>query len=107
MLRDVRPVFEQSIMRMHMPCTVADSHHPVDGIGRQMEATGPVRHRHVERRCRGAFFLATVHVKVFVIGALAEQAVDRPRMAVEREDDGPVGGKDRIECRVLQPVRMC
>ena len=53
----------------------------------------------------GAFLLVAAHMNVVVAGAPVGQAVDQPRVAVEREDDRLVDREERIE--VADPDRPC
>ena len=68
-----------------------------DGVERELEAVDIVEHAHVEGRGGGAFFLVAADVKVVMIVAAIGEPVDDPGVAVEGEDDGLVGGEERVE----------
>ncbi len=78
----------------------------IDHIACQMKAVEIVHHRHVERRCGGALFFIAAHVHIVVIGAAIGQAMNEPRIAVECEDDGFIGGEDGVEIAVGETVGM-
>ncbi len=78
----------------------------VDDIHRQMEAIQIVEDRHVEWGGGRAFLLITANVQIIVIGAAVSEAMDQPRISVKREDDGLIGGEDRIEIGVGNSVGM-
>ena len=61
----------------------------------QMEAVDLILHAHIKRRGDGAFFLVAVDTQV-AVGALIGQLVYQRGIAVEREDDGLILGKQRV-----------
>src|SRR5215467_6440448 len=83
-----------------------ESRYPVDHVDDEVEPIHVVADQHVERRGRGAFLLVPAHVEVVVSGPTVGQPVDQRRIAVIGEDDRSVGGEDRVEFRIRQPVRV-
>ena len=71
-----------------------------------METVQIVQDHHVEGGRGRALLLVAAHVQVLVVGAAIGQAVDQPRVAVEREDDRPVFREEGVEVLVAQPVRV-
>src|SRR5450432_2200412 len=76
-----------------------------DGIHHEVESIEIVQHRHVEGRGDGAFLLVAAHVDVVVVGAPVSQAVNEPRISMEREDDRLVAREERVEGLVAQAMR--
>src|SRR5690348_10391120 len=84
----------------------AERRDAVDDVHHEMEPIEVVEHDHVERRGRRALFLVAAHVDVPVVRAAIREPVDEPRIAVEGEHDRLVGGEERVELAVGEPVRM-
>ena len=80
--------------------------HPVDDVDGEVVAVDAVHHAHVERRGRRPLLLVAADVDVRVVGPPVGQPVDQPRIAVVGEDHRPVGGEERVELGVGQPVRV-
>jgi hypothetical protein len=78
--------------------------HPIDHVGRQVEAVQVIEHRHVERRSRGAFLFVAAQVQVLVVGAAVGQPVNQPGIAVVGEDNRFVGGEQGVEFPVREPA---
>ena len=81
-----------------------EARHAVDHVHHQVEAVEVVEHHHVERRRGGALLLVAAHVELVVVGAPVGEAVDQPGVAVEGEDDRPVGGEEGVELGVGEAV---
>ena len=84
----------------------AEAGHPVDHVHDEVVAVHVVEHDHVERRRGRALLLVAAHVQVAVVRPPVGQPVDQPRVAVVGEDHRPVGGEERVELRVGEPVRV-
>src|SRR5262249_44638182 len=82
------------------------SRNVLNRIHGQSEAINPVLDRQLQRRIDVAFFPVTVDVEVGMVPATVSQAMDKPRISVEIENDGFVWGKEQIEISLRQPVRM-
>ncbi len=104
----VRASFEASVLHClpEVGGVCGEPRHAIDDVDDQMEAIEIVEHDHVERRRRRPFFLVSAHVEVAMVRAPIREAMYEPRIAVVREDDGPVFGEERVERGIGQPVRM-
>src|SRR5437667_8203594 len=80
--------------------------HPIDDVDGQAEAVDLVLDGQVERGVDVALLLVAPHVEILVVRGSIGQAVDEPAIAVEVEDDRPVGGEQAVEVAVRQAVRM-
>ena len=80
--------------------------HAANGIEREPEAIHAIEHDHIERRGRRSLFDIAADVNVAVIAPAIREAMNQRRVAVEREDDRLIGGEERIEIFIGEPVRM-
>jgi hypothetical protein len=71
-----------------------------------MESVKVVHHAHIKRRTGGALFLIAAHVEVRVASSPVGQAVNEPRIAMERKDDWLVRREEGVEVPIWEAVRM-
>lgn len=89
-----------------LPGRRAERRGAIDGVDCEVESIELVLHRHIERRCRGAFLVVPVDVKIIVIVTFVRQAMNERRIAVECENDRLVSREDRIEICIGEAVWM-
>ena len=70
----------------------------------QVEAAHAVQHHHVEWRRRRALLVVAAHVEALRVGAAVHELVDRPLVAMEREDHRRICRKEVDKLRLAQPV---
>src|SRR5262249_62276334 len=80
--------------------------HTVDRGGGEVKPVELIEHAHVEWRRGGALFLVAAHVKVPVALAAIGQPVNKPGIAMEREDDRLVDGEQRVKILIREPMRV-
>jgi hypothetical protein len=107
-----------SLCRMSLSwiCLAKAARAPSDHIDHEVKAIEVVEYAHVKRG-GGALLLVAAHVQVPMTGSPVGQAVDQPRVAVEREDDrtspqqaittsGPTSGGRTTTASAQQELRQ-
>jgi hypothetical protein len=79
--------------------------HAVNSINRQTETISLVFNSQFHGCVDVAFLFVPAHMQSFVLSAVS-QAMDQPRIPVEVKNDRFIAGKQRVEVRLGQPVRM-
>lgn len=77
-----------------------------NAVDDEVEAVEVVEHHHVERGGRSALFLVFAHVQISVVAPSVGEPVNQRRITVIGKDHRLVGGEQRVEVAVGQPVRM-
>src|SRR5216683_8298080 len=83
MFADVLFVLDELVAQelFEMRADALQARNAIDHIACEMEAVQIVQDRHVERSCRGSFFLVSAEVEIVVIGAAIRAAVNEPWIA--------------------------
>ena len=104
---DVLGVLHQLVVHLlhQMGAASAQFRQIPQNIFHQMEPIHLVLYPHVEGSGDGALLLITVHMDVAVMAAVS-QLVDKGVVAVERENNGLIRGKQRIVLRITESMRM-
>src|SRR4051812_38093174 len=77
-----------------------------DYLHHQLVTAGAVADMHVQRGGGRALFTVAVDAEAPDVRALEQQRLHRVRVAVEVKDYWLIGGKQRFEGRLGQPMRM-
>jgi len=88
-----------------VPADLLELGYAINGVDREAESIGLVVDGQFHRSVDIALLFVAAHMQILVFAAVG-QAVDEPRITVEVENDGLVGGEQRIEIRIRQTVRM-
>ena len=78
----------------------------MERLHRQVVAAHLVEDHHVERRRRGALFVVAANVESTGVRPAVDDLVERPRVAVEGEDDVGLVGEQLGEGLRTHAVRM-
>ncbi|MNO45908.1 hypothetical protein D3C76_361860 [compost metagenome] len=100
------PLHRRPISRLCERNQILQTRHALYDVQRQLITVQIVDYCHVERGGGRALFLEASHVKVLMIGALVQQAVNQRRVAVESEYHRFVQRKKIIELTVGYAMGM-
>jgi len=89
-----------------MPSNPLQFLHAVNGVDGEAEAVGLIVNCQLHGSVDVSLLLVTTHVQVPVICAAVSETVNQPRIAMEVENDWPVGCEERIKVRIGQAMRM-
>src|SRR5450755_1979271 len=84
----------------------AQARDAVDDVDGKIEAVDLVQDGKFQRSVDVALFLVSADMDVVMILAPVAEFVDQRSVGVEVENDRLVGGKERIEIPIREPVRM-
>src|SRR5690625_2564962 len=80
--------------------------HAIDHVDGETEAVDPVLDGEFERRVDTAALHVAADMQVAMVGTAVSEPVDKPRIAVEIEQDRLVDGEQAVEIAVAQSVRV-
>ena len=106
-LRNILLVLYQLVVHLldQMSALVAKLRQMDHSVFYKVEAVDLVLDTHIEGSRNGSFFHIAVYRHIVVV-PLVGQLMDQSRIAVEREDDWFILGKDRVILRIAESVRM-
>lgn len=112
----VNAILKRLVPRLDLPvqqilprgrAAIVQARNPIDGVHREAEAVRLVPDGQLERGVDISLLRVPAHVQVAVRARpLVRQAVHEPGVAVEVEDDGPVGREEGGPLAVREPVRV-